>query len=76
MPRRLFPRLLDIRKDEAKVIIWGGLRGGLSLALVLSLPDNETRDILLVVTYIAVVFSILIQGITIGRFSKRVLREQ
>lgn len=76
VPRRLFPRLLDIRKDEAKVIIWGGLRGGLSLALVLSLPDNETRDILLVVTYIAVVFSILIQGITIGRFSKRVLREQ
>ncbi len=74
VPRRLFPKLLDMKKDEAKVIIWGGLRGGLSLALVLSLPDNETRDILLVVTYVAVVFSILIQGISIGKFSKRVLK--
>lgn len=74
IPRIISPKFLDLKKNEAKVIIWGGLRGGLSLALVLSLPNNETRDILLVVTYICVVFSILIQGITIGNYSKKVMK--
>jgi len=44
---------------------WGGVRGGISVALALSLPPGEVRDLLLGVTYIVVVFSIIVQGLTI-----------
>ncbi len=48
-----------------KVLTWGGLRGGISVALALSLPQGPARDLLLTVTYVVVVFSILVQGLTI-----------
>ena len=69
-PHLLFPKLLKLDNKEAKLITWGGLRGGLSLALVLSLPDSETKNILLIATYFCVLFSILIQGLTIERLAK------
>ena len=47
------------------VMIWGGLRGGVSVAMALSLPAGGERDLLLVVTYVVVAFSILVQGTTI-----------
>lgn len=68
-PHLVFPRLLKLTNHEAKVISWGGLRGGLSLALVLSLPDSETKNILLISTYFCVLFSIIIQGLTIGKLA-------
>jgi len=49
-----------------KILTWGGLRGGISIALALSLPGGKERDVLLVVTYGVVVFSIVVQGLTIG----------
>jgi len=49
-----------------KIMTWGGLRGGISVALVLSLPEGSVREIFLTITYIVVVFSILVQGLTIG----------
>jgi CPA1 family monovalent cation:H+ antiporter len=54
-----------------KIITWGGLRGGFSIALALSLPAGGVRDTLVAITYIVVVFSILVQGLTIGRLIKR-----
>ncbi len=54
------------------ILTWGALRGGISVALVLSLPESEIRDVLLTVTYIVVVFSILVQGLTLGAVVKRV----
>lgn len=74
--RKIFPKLMEIDGKEGKVITWAGLRGGLSIALVLSLPNNEYRDILLVATYFCVVFSIMIQGMTIGPFAKRLLKSE
>ena len=71
LPHLVFPKLLKLTNKEAKIISWGGLRGGLSLALVLSLPDNETKNILLIATYFCVLFSIIIQGLTIERLAKR-----
>ena len=53
------------------ILTWGGLRGGISVALVLSLPLGEIRDFLLLVTYTIVMFSILVQGLTIGRLARR-----
>jgi len=53
------------------VLWWGGLRGGISIALVLSLPAGETRDLLLAATFAAVLFSVLVQRATLGRFIER-----
>jgi len=57
------------------LLTWGGLRGGLAVALALSLPDNLYRNIILVLTYIIVAFSIIVQGITIKPLAKFVLRK-
>ncbi len=53
------------------ILTWGGLRGGISVALALSLPRGEYRDIIISITYIIVVFSIIVQGLTIGKLAKK-----
>ncbi|PZO50711.1 MAG: sodium:proton antiporter [Alphaproteobacteria bacterium] len=53
------------------VMVWGGLRGGISIALALSLPLGEHKDLLITATYIVVLFSVLVQGATIGRVIKQ-----
>ena len=56
------------------VLTWGGLRGGISVALALSLPPTMPRELLVGVTYVVVVFSILGQGLTIGPLAARLQR--
>jgi CPA1 family monovalent cation:H+ antiporter len=53
-----------------RILTWGGLRGGISIALVLTLPEGENREALLMITYVIVVFSILVQGMTVGKLIK------
>jgi CPA1 family monovalent cation:H+ antiporter len=55
-----------------RILTWGGLRGGISVALALSLPEGPARDLFLPVTYTVVVFSVVVQGLTIGRLVKKV----
>lgn len=55
------------------ILIWGGLRGGISVALALSLPEHPLRDTILAATYAVVVFSIVVQGLTIGPLARRLL---
>ena len=55
------------------VLIWGGLRGGISVAMALSLPAGNERDLILVATYVVVAFSILVQGTTIPALMRRTL---
>ena len=52
---------------------WGGLRGGISIALALSLPPGETRELFLAITYGIVIFSILVQGLSIGLLTRRLI---
>ena len=57
---------ISFTKNAVWILTWGGLRGAISVALALSLPQGETRGIIVEITYIVVVFSILVQGLTIG----------
>ena len=60
-----------IERSLIPILTWGGLRGGISVALALSLPRSEIRNTFVSITYIIVVFSILVQGLTIGKLAKR-----
>jgi CPA1 family monovalent cation:H+ antiporter len=71
LPITLMRRFRSFSPNAVKIITWGGLRGGISIALALSLPPGAVRDTLVAVTYIVVVFSILVQGLTISRLIKR-----
>jgi CPA1 family monovalent cation:H+ antiporter len=60
--------------DTVKVLTWGGLRGGISIALALSLGNYPYGDQIIVVTYIVVLFSILAQGLSIGKLVKSIYK--
>ena len=65
----------DSLRDKARdvaVLTWAGLRGGISVALALTLPPSPWRADLLVVTYAVVVFTIVVQGLTMPRFLRAV----
>jgi len=66
IPITVMRRFRNFTPRAIQILTWGGLRGGISVALALSLPAGEIRDALVAVTYAVVVFSILVQGLTIG----------
>ena len=61
-----------------KVLVWGGIRGGVSIALALSIPQNEHNNAIISITYCVVVFSIIVQGLTIGKVAnpKKIAKEE
>jgi CPA1 family monovalent cation:H+ antiporter len=71
IPINFFKKRLNFVPNTNLIMTWGGLRGGISIALALSLTYEMHRDLFLVITYIVVVFSILIQGLTVGKLVKK-----
>ncbi len=71
VPISLLRRVRTFSPHVVKILTWGGLRGGISVALALSLPQSPARGVIVAMTYIVVVFSILVQGLTIGRLIER-----
>lgn len=71
LPITFFQKRLDFVPNTGLIMTWGGLRGGISIALALGLTQDMHRDLFLVVTYIVVVFSILVQGLTVGKLVKK-----
>jgi CPA1 family monovalent cation:H+ antiporter len=71
LPIGLMRRFRSFSPHVVRILTWAGLRGGISIALALSLPAGEVRNSLVAVTYAVVVFSIFVQGLTLGRVVRR-----
>ncbi|MGB3556195.1 MAG: sodium:proton antiporter [Jannaschia sp.] len=61
----------EMEPGITRIMTWGGLKGGISVALVLALPDNEWKPLMLTCTYVVVLFSIIVQGLTVGRLATK-----
>ena len=71
LPVRLLRGAFNLPHGSWKVLTWGGLRGGISVALALSLPPGPERGTVVALTYGVVVFSILAQGLSIGHVTRK-----
>jgi monovalent cation:H+ antiporter, CPA1 family len=69
----LLPFVPSVGRGTAAILIWGGLRGGLAVAMALSLPEGPQRDLIVAITYGVVCFSILVQGTTIRGLVQRTI---
>ncbi len=72
IPSLLIPFKPKFGRGTLTLLIWGGLRGGVSIALVLLISDGVYKEMLLEMTYFVVVFSVVVQGLTVGRIANKV----
>jgi CPA1 family monovalent cation:H+ antiporter len=70
LPVTAWPRRFGLPARSGLLLTWAGVRGGISVALALSMPAGPPRNLILMLTYSVVVFSILVQGLTVGRVAR------
>ncbi|MBL7869871.1 MAG: sodium:proton antiporter [Flavobacterium lindanitolerans] len=73
IPTKIIPFKKKFESSTIKIMVWGGLRGGVSIALALSIAEGPHKKIIVAITYFVVVFSIIVQGLTIGKLANRLL---
>lgn len=73
LPTKLIRFREQFSRSTIKILVWGGLRGGVSIALALSINDGPYKKTIIAITYFVVVFSIIVQGLTIGKLANRLL---
>nr|WP_228728566.1 sodium:proton antiporter [Chryseobacterium endalhagicum] len=78
VPTRFMSMRTRFSPQTVKVLVWGGIRGGVSIALAMSIPKSEYSEIILSITYCVVVFSIIVQGLTIAKVAnpKAIAKEE
>lgn len=74
IPILLLKPFRSFTSDVIPIMTWGGLKGGISVALALTLPDSEWKPVILAATYMVVIFSIIVQGLTIAPLANRLGR--
>jgi CPA1 family monovalent cation:H+ antiporter len=76
VPLFAMKRMIDMGPLAFPTLVWGGLRGGISVALALSLPDSPIRTAILIATYGVVLFAVIVQGGSIGWLIRRIKARQ
>lgn len=71
IPLLITRKWIDLDRKSLLLMTWGGLRGGLSIAMALSLTRDEPKDMFVFITYVVVLFSIVVQGLTVGKLAKK-----
>lgn len=75
IPVNVFANRLDFVPNTSLIMTWGGLRGAISIALALGLTQEMHRELFLVMTYVVVIFSIIVQGLTVGKLVKKLRKK-